>query len=813
MGKNIKCKLLSSILCIVFLIVHFHAITVSAAPLGNENSKEIIDAIQSTEQGNEKKLYSNLTGGSTVYIRSFEITNVDAPVTGQLLDGTATVVADNGVTWDIPVIWVDKDGDIVHLAVEIDDVIRSYPIFVFYMPEDYSFIFGENAAYNIGMPDFVADLMKRNGITALSIPEAGRTYISALLPNTDRFKIKITPPDNENELSGSNDSSSKDIDPNPGHSSGGASGPNSTPPTDNDTTPPDPGLSDDEKQQITNAHCNQNAIDTLGVDKLAALVTWVKYTLEPEATNLLVNKFPAYKNAASNNELGDNIGLYIYYDTGDGAMAYVSTSSSNGDVSYRVGINASSFYEYDPSIGDYVFDGDTNYSDLDNSLVHEMMHAFMEDYCRTGMEGYQHNTTTDQYRSDSGNNEIEFPLWFIEGTASSVDNTFQYRYNTIHRLYGYDNDPNSDTYNTFVASDLKDSYSNRSSDIQITGTSTPSNYISGYLATVYLSYLAAKKNGKEAVSGDRVDSSIVLYGENYILEQLHSGKTLDAVISDVSNSMYSSTEDFENNFILDVDGTDGGQSLEFCTKLLNYLQQSTSDDSIANGSILLDFSDTNNAQLHKYLLNQTQTVYVPTDTKDYAASTVNKDDALQSGGTTVPGTVSKATDEQIVPLFEEQLVAKEPDNEETSNENNVSSSNETTDDHDNTENPHLTDESATIATLVESISQEETEIRSNDLGEANGTDISTNTFESEDELVHYENENLTVSESTPAPSEIIVLEEMNEPVGNNPIIISETSSEEESDENDDSNSEQVLDVMPEDSNRDEEKIDKELLTK
>lgn len=667
MNKNKRPRFRCLIIAIILLIVHFDAITSYAAPIGTKDSSKIINAIQTTEQGNTKKLYSNLTGKNTVYIRSFKITDLEAPVTGRLLDDTATVVADNGITWEIPVIWVNKDGDIIKIAIEIDDIVRSYPIFVFYIPEGYSLIFGENATYDIGMPEFVATLMKQNGITALSIPEAGRTYISTLLPNTTGFKINIVPPSPTDDT---NDSEEKiptqDPEKNPPGSSsgGGGTGPHLTPPTDNPTEPPDPGLTDDEKLQITDAHCDSNVIAKIGVDKLAALIQWVKKTLEPEAANLLASKFPAYKNAAANDELGKSIGLYIFYDTyyeDDGTtrndantLASVNGQwDSTGKYEYRVAVNARHFYTQDAN-GNLVFDGTKNYAVMDGTLVHEMMHAYMDDYTRTGMTGLQHDTTTTPETYTWGHSDLKFPTWFTEGMASSVDNLFQYRYYSIHSYfdYGYDS-----TNNEFIADDLKQSYTN-SSNIQITGTGEGSEYISGYLACVYLGYLAAQSQNQNVISGNRVESSAILYGENYILEQLHNGRTLDNIIEEIStdasgNTLYKDTAEFESGFI-----RDGGSSLEFCTTLLNYLQSCSVDGKIANGSILLDFADTNTSQLNLSLLNQNYNVYTPSDSKDFVASSVDKDNALTSGGKSDDGTLNIPT---VTPDTAARIVTVNPE--------------------------------------------------------------------------------------------------------------------------------------------------------
>lgn len=658
MNKKAYIRVICFITCIILFTVHFNVMTASAAPIEAADSARIIKELQDTEWST-KKAAGNGSEQNTVLVNSLKIVDLEEPRHGHLLDNTATVVTDNGFRWNIPVIWVNKDGDVVHVAIEINDIIRSYPIFVFYLPEGYSFIFSdENAEYNIEMPDFVVELMKKSGVATLAVPRAGYLYISTFLPNSN--KIKINYPDQENNTDSepvstpdqtiNSDTGNKIIDPDGAHPETNPidSGPHLTPPTDNETSPPESGLSDLDNIEVAYNHSSTHAVDVIGVDNLAALIMWVKNTLEPEAVNLLVSKYPAYKTAASNGELGERIGFEIKYDIDDEAIAAVSSQTdTDGTLAYRVIINANYLYveTEDDSENPYVFD-EKNYSELDNTLVHEMMHAFMDDYTRTGMTGLQYNETDGTYSINSDNSEgVEYPAWFVEGIASSVDNTFQYRNRTIYRKYGYDNDNQSETYDNFTAEVLKESYSDSSNKMRLGENSTEAEYITGYLASIYLGYLSAKAAGYgDAVIGERVDSSIILAGENYMLEQLHNGKTLDQLIQEVSNSEYNSTSDFAEKFITDSSGIEDTDSLQFCATLLNYLHNSSSDEGIANGSVLLDFADTNPAQLHKSLLDQEQTVYIMTDDDDNEYSTVDKNHALQGGGTSETGIIS--SDEQ-----------------------------------------------------------------------------------------------------------------------------------------------------------------------
>ena len=236
----------------------------------------------------------------------------------------------------------------------------------------------------------------------------------------------------------------------------------------------------------------------------------------------------------------------------------------------------------------------------------------MDDYNRTGMLGATdiHNAVTDE-EGDFPTKELEdlyntihYPRWFIEGTASSVENVYAFRYNMFKMLRAKEGsettfndiyDVNSLLYNYLNAtSDKKDLYF----DLEFSGgydengnevDSDQSRYVSGYLATLYLSELAAKKGGESAIKEDEttvaISSERLRAGLNSILERMHNGETLDQVVNDLSpvdvngKKLYSDTNDFEAKFIKGVGsetatGTNysGDEaSLQFTTTFLNYL--------------------------------------------------------------------------------------------------------------------------------------------------------------------------------------------------------------------------------------------------
>ena len=100
----------------------------------------------------------------------------------------------------------------------------------------------------------------------------------------------------------------------------------------------------DDPGRLVDLYCSQTAKDALGEDQLEALVGLIVTSIEPQAVNLLIERFPCFADAAASGELGREIGLYIYFETGDqdglpehenvtgGAYAYV-----NGYPAYEEG--------------------------------------------------------------------------------------------------------------------------------------------------------------------------------------------------------------------------------------------------------------------------------------------------------------------------------------------------------------------------------------------------------------------------------------------------------------------------------------------
>ena len=642
-----KMRFISLLLCVFLFVANIDVIYAKAAPLKESEAAQIAKSIERSYTGEGKastKYFNQLANGELTFLSTFTITDLDAPKHGQMLDSIATVISDNGLSWEIPVLWVNREGDLVKIAIEINDEVRSYPIFVFYLPDGYSLMFGDNTSFNISMPDFVCRLINTNGVATLSNPNRGITYITPMLPG--HSKLVANTPTGYYETS-SEGSDSENVVPYDFPGEEGDDCPSTPSGSRQQYRDYNPDINEEEAKQIAEQHSDQNAIDELGEDNIAWFVSYIKDIIEPEAVNILLQKFPAYKAAADSGELGKDLGCYIYYDDVDLAIASIGWNLDDDDLGYKLSANGYYFYKYDSYSGttktDVDFDDDANIY-LDRTMVHEVMHVMMDDYTRAGMTGLMYDESDGEI---NWGNDNRFPKWFIEGIATAVGSPYQHWVFSFRRYYDYytDKSYNSDTIKYIYENDstMHLSYSDGGvSDTRV------ASYMNGWLATVYLGALASKTYDGNVAMADKEDdtatfnSQYVLNGLNHILEELHSGKSLDNVIREIStdgtnNIIYDGTDDFTDKFIATTNnaiGDDDEASLEFCTKFLNYLETVSDDanETYANGSVLVDFTDTTELLLSADLLKNMPEVYVLADTSDYTKSTADEKTAYASGG-------------------------------------------------------------------------------------------------------------------------------------------------------------------------------------
>ena len=626
-------------------------------------------------------------------VSGLRLDGVERPKAEAALDDTAEVTSVEGERWEVPVLWA-RDDLALSTQAERD---RTYlPVIAFFVPDGLG-ISGD--AYTIELSDTLGDLFGTDDVVSVFNPETGVTYI---LPATLR---DLFAPARKSAAAAPAVAAPATL-----ASSQQAAGDAYVDDDYDDEEEP----ADDEGSQgtLVEIHCSQTARDAFSDDDLQWLLDYVLNTIQPQAVNYLLDNFPSFRAGAEQGLIGRSIGLYIYFMTGDDdgvlshkqtaptTLAYVrdDVDASGEEPTYRymMGLNLKDLRltddngnpVKDPATGNFVLARDGAALDtFENTMVHELLHAIMFDYNRVGMAGgtdlswlvvdenfqFVRPGAAERYRA------ARFPMWFIEGSASAVENVFQFRYDEFRNLrnnsekgvfefknllanyvHGVDSGGDLTYFDIRYSGDLKDDKGNPI-------PSANAKYVTGYLATVYLSDLMARKQlGHSAIryNGDSitgVSMDDLRLGLDKILVELHDGKTLDQVIADISPAaagapLYASTADFESKFVkgtiksLEDDDYYVGDdaSGHFVVDYLNYLDYVSSDPARtykANGSILVDAEKDIASPLNGTGVYRSEYMQV-VDSNDYVPSTVPNDQAMATGGKTVTGkpTVSTGTD-------------------------------------------------------------------------------------------------------------------------------------------------------------------------
>ena len=545
-------------------------------------------------------------GSSAKTLTALTLTGMDEPVLGVPFDTSATIVTAEGVTWDIPVIWVDEYGNRVTVPVIGK---KYYPAFVFYVPAGYQ-VADVNAtgAFEIRLPDFVKELVGPEGLVFAADPANGITYVLPVNGVPADFGKLLPKPSTApvSEPEQAVQASYFDVETEP------ATAPASVP----------------FVSAKVRMYCADSAINTLGNEFLEGFIDLLKNTLVPEAANLLREKFPqSFGSAVPGTELSSNIGLYIYYLDGEimgepapsSALAFNFSNASEDKLTNILGFDASSFTEYDEGTGLWKV-SDYQKANLDNTVIHELLHSFMFDYTRYGMF------------IDPNNESQGYPLWFKEGVASAVENVYMYRIHDFLQFSGASVfeafhspgiewiNPDYSTQNVLNAYQspymtTEGAYFFTPGDVDpedfildMTQDGT-SSYVSGYLAVAYLGYMDALHNGETPIdAGGSINVDVIRGGVDDVIKRLHGtdsmeAQSLDAIIQEISGQRYQDTDDFAAKFIKgsvlatgEYSGDtndDGTGSLTFVSTYLTWLdsQSNIMEWEFANGSLLSQRQD------------------------------------------------------------------------------------------------------------------------------------------------------------------------------------------------------------------------------
>ena len=652
----------------------FAAETKPAAEAGTSTETKPEVTIDNHTQGRENaKVVSGITIG-----------DVTAPKEGTRLDDKAVVTTTEGDTWEIPVIWI---GENLKPDTGLAGKGSYLPVLAYVVPEQYTIRSNDatGRGYKITLSE---DLLKLFGEEKIISIYENKTGITFILP----AKLKDL-------------YAQKGTVKNPTDAAGGEIVPDDQIAPFEDDEPEEeteeeveeeeePEEEEEEQEEsyshLVNVHCDSNAKKALTESDLEFLADLVVNILHPQAVNLLIEKFPAFRDAADNNKLGEYLTVIVGYEEGNDAVGYARhgrlTEEKYGDYKfvYSFTVNASELTDHkedDKTIITRDFNSKAM-RDLSNTIVHELFHCVSYDYNRPGLTGYLY---TDEGLKDYTETQmVRLPDWFIEGTASSVENNWQYRHDVFNILCAPSESSNDSNLKKQLVKKYVDGVYHKNDegqwvcdqnfDIEFCNgkdregracNSGTSRYVSGYLACMYLYELAAAKDPSIGSSRSEVGENVVFSSEklrlgmNSIMERMHNGETMDQVINSISGGAYKDTAAFEALFIKGAPDPEDGKyfltgdedSVDFVYNFMNYMYRV--DETIselnkhANGSVLFDFTEDFGSPL-SYEGTYTTDVLKAQDDKDgdfviFSRSTVGDRYAYSTGGKSMSGTPAAAS--------------------------------------------------------------------------------------------------------------------------------------------------------------------------
>ena len=308
----------------------------------------------------------------------------------------------------------------------------------------------------------------------------------------------------------------------------------------------------------------------------AALTSALQNSIVPNVTNTILNRFPALNAQVAAGNISSGIGLRLYENASSNVLASVSIrygyysdgTLASGSFSLGLSVNTSSLNFTNGALDS------ASRTALEATIAHEMMHAFMDDALTSGMIGASNG------KLDASN---KFPSWFTEGMAQTLSGGFA------------PSNPWCASYQSKDVATIQSMVKSPDRMLSRAATNTYGEYSTGYLACMYLGYMASGSSS--------VDGASIAGGINTILSKMTNGDSLNDVIKDISGGKYTSYRDFENKFG-DLDSA-------------NFIHDLAAAVGNGNGSVL-------NADLTQVDLipdtNGTSTVYVLDPTQAMVAS-------------------------------------------------------------------------------------------------------------------------------------------------------------------------------------------------
>lgn len=246
----------------------------------------------------------------------------------------------------------------------------------------------------------------------------------------------------------------------------------------------------------------------------------LKTEIVPQAVKSIVNTFQNTFGYLSGSSIG--IGLQLSNNASSSTLASVGVGYSY--YSDKTMVTNMLTYSLNVNIAHLNMDASGNLTAdsrraLETTIVHEMMHAMMDEALTSGMVGVKDG------KLDSSN---RFPKWFIEGMAQTAAGGCSNDNDWVNGGLGLNASSSEATISTVV----------KNSKNALSSGSTASQYGTGYLACMYLGYLVNGASGTDAAS--------VAKGLDSLMNQMKQGKSLNDIVKD--STPYGGLADFQKQF-------------------------------------------------------------------------------------------------------------------------------------------------------------------------------------------------------------------------------------------------------------------------
>ena len=332
-----------------------------------------------------------------------------------------------------------------------------------------------------------------------------------------------------------------------------------------------------------NVYCDYAALEHAKETGTEDYLNWLCDTVinkyAPQAVDRLL-AIPEFKEGAEAGLLSRYTTFNLTYnpETGYGAITLVMPVLEDGstptddmetatiyNIGHQLSVNTSEF-------GPETMNDAEKQTELQATLLHEMMHAFMYDYARNSHEGCDRNG--DFIPGES------VPNWFAEGLAESVNSGFSNRYEEMISMAAYDAGDYDDIVEVFkdrerlwTAVQNYDPYGDMELDEEekerayagleghnpMEVSMDYNTYSLGYVACMYLYSMAAQSLGKQAFVNGEPDMEALREGMGLIIQSLSNGYSLDEIIAEISTDeasgapFYKNTADFEKKCFCSID--------------------------------------------------------------------------------------------------------------------------------------------------------------------------------------------------------------------------------------------------------------------